>query len=63
MYNIYNLTGHIPKGISLLNNLLELDMSKNRLGGSLPTQIGKTAIAIVDLSYSNLSGMIFYFLS
>ena len=59
--NDNNLTGSITNwtGIGDLHNLTYLDMSRNRISGSLPAEIGNIQnIEIIGLSFNQLQGQI-----
>lgn len=54
------LTGPIPKQLGECSNLLELDLGRNRLNGSIPVVIGNLISLQIelDLSHNELSGEI-----
>ncbi|KAJ9559373.1 hypothetical protein OSB04_013987 [Centaurea solstitialis] len=55
-----NLSGYVPKGIFGLSSLtLGLDLSYNRLVGSLPTEVGSLQnMVVLDISNNMMSGII-----
>lgn len=54
-----NLSGPIPKGITLLTALQGLNLSHNHLSGEIPTSIGDMkSLESFDLSHDQLSGTI-----
>ncbi|XP_058091386.1 receptor-like protein 4 isoform X2 [Magnolia sinica] len=52
------LKGYISDQISLLTNLVSLNLSSNSLGGTLPSGIGQKSLVRLDLSSNMLSGTI-----
>ncbi|CAI7890087.1 unnamed protein product, partial [Closterium sp. NIES-54] len=58
--NLYNalLTGSIAGSISALDRLTYLDLSHNRLIGSIPSIIGMSRLNFLNLSSNNLTGSI-----
>ncbi|GMI74183.1 receptor like protein 7 [Hibiscus trionum] len=54
------LTGNVPGSICSWNELLILDLSRNRLSGTIPECLGNfsQALSFVDLQMNNLSGKI-----
>ncbi|KAK2989614.1 hypothetical protein RJ640_027388 [Escallonia rubra] len=49
------LTGNIPSGLFLLNNLTELYLYKNYLVGQLPSEIGAN-LSLIEIGNNNFSG-------
>ncbi|GMJ13472.1 malectin-like domain (MLD)- and leucine-rich repeat (LRR)-containing protein 1 [Hibiscus trionum] len=52
------LKGHISEQISLLSNLISLNLSTNSLDGTLPIGLGQISLARLDLSNNQFSGSI-----
>nr|GLL43454.1 probable LRR receptor-like serine/threonine-protein kinase At1g51880 [Ipomoea trifida] len=52
------LKGYISDKISLLSNLVSLNLSSNSLGGSLPQGIGQKSLVKLDLSNNKFTGFI-----
>ncbi|KAK6931459.1 Malectin-like domain [Dillenia turbinata] len=52
------LKGYISDQISLLSNLVSLNLSSNLLGGSIPAGLGQSSLARLDLSYNQLIGSV-----
>ncbi|WCJ24587.1 Di-glucose binding protein with Leucine-rich repeat domain [Euphorbia peplus] len=52
------LKGYISDQISLLSNLVSLNLSSNSLGGTLPTGLGHKSLVQIDLSNNQFSGPI-----
>ncbi|OMO90211.1 hypothetical protein CCACVL1_07467 [Corchorus capsularis] len=52
------LKGYISEQISLLSNLINLNLSSNSLEGTLPTGLGQKSLAKLDLSNNQFSGSI-----
>lgn len=52
------LKGYISDQISLLTNLVSLNLSSNALGGTLPSGIGQRSLFKLDLSGNQFSGTI-----
>ncbi|KAM0945841.1 putative transferase [Dioscorea sansibarensis] len=50
------LKGYISDQISLLTNLVSLNLSSNSLGGSLPSGLGQGSLVKLDLSSNQFSG-------
>ncbi|KAJ4789665.1 Receptor-like protein kinase HAIKU2 [Rhynchospora pubera] len=54
-----NLTGMIPKNITVLHGLISLNLSNNHLIGPIPPEIGKmNSLESLDLRNNELSGII-----
>ncbi|XP_058194338.1 receptor-like protein 4 [Rhododendron vialii] len=52
------LKGYISDQISLLTNLVSLNLSSNSLGGSLPAGLGQNSLIKLDLSSNHFTGSI-----
>ncbi|KAK9276328.1 hypothetical protein L1049_005860 [Liquidambar formosana] len=52
------LKGYISDQISLLSNLVSLNLSSNSLGGTLPSGLGQQSLVRLDLSKNQLTGSI-----
>ncbi|XP_073306038.1 receptor-like protein 4 isoform X1 [Primulina huaijiensis] len=52
------LKGYISEQISLLTNLVSLNLSSNSLGGSIPSGLGQKSLVKLDLSNNKLTGYI-----
>ncbi|KAK4410350.1 Receptor-like protein 4 [Sesamum angolense] len=52
------LKGYISDQISLLTNLVSLNLSSNSLGGSIPSGLGQKSLVKLDLSNNKLTGYI-----
>ncbi|KAL5553502.1 hypothetical protein UlMin_040903 [Ulmus minor] len=52
------LKGYISDQISLLTNLVSLNLSSNSLGGTLPSGLGQESLTRLDLSYNQFTGPI-----
>lgn len=57
--NSNNFTGSIPKKISTIRYLFELDLSNNKLQGQFPYEVlGATNLTFLDLRFNSLSGTV-----
>ncbi|KAL7260048.1 hypothetical protein ACSBR1_005831 [Camellia fascicularis] len=56
--SINSLTGNIPSGLFLLNNLTILYLFRNQLSGAIPQVVKALNLVELDLSANNLSGTI-----
>ncbi|KAH1259644.1 hypothetical protein AAZX31_03G241600 [Glycine max] len=56
------LTGSVPYGLQVLTSLNDLDMSSNRLGGSIPYQL-PPYLQRLNLAYNNITGTVPYSIS
>ncbi|CAL5339188.1 unnamed protein product [Camellia sinensis] len=56
--SINSLTGNIPSGLFLLNNLTILYLFRNQLSGAIPQVVEALNLAEIDLSANNLNGTI-----
>jgi len=55
----FSLSGHVPQEIGNLTNLMEIDLSENRLSGPIPHKIGNLSkLTRLDLCQNKLSGTI-----
>ncbi|XP_027097003.1 receptor-like protein 4 [Coffea arabica] len=54
----HGLKGYISDQISLLSNLVSLNLSANSLGGGLPEGLGQKSLAKLDLSDNKFTGSI-----
>lgn len=50
--------GYISDQISLLSNLVSLNLTTNSLGGTLPSGLGQKSLIRLDLSYNQFTGSI-----
>ncbi|KAL2345976.1 hypothetical protein Fmac_007261 [Flemingia macrophylla] len=56
------LTGTLPYGLQVLSSLTNLDMSSNKLGGTIPYQL-PPYVQRLNLAYNNITGTVPYSIS
>jgi len=52
------MTGAVPSELSRLSRLDFLDLHRNRLTSSIPTELGKMNVGQLHLSYNMLTGLV-----
>ena len=56
--NQTQLSGTIPVGLSAISELRTLDLSNNKLNGTIPVVLGKSSLKALDLSNNELEGLV-----